>query len=206
MRTRSVTLAIILTSGVTFVIGSPVCLWAKYKNDVAGDAPDAWRPALVQGLRVGEATREEVLARLGEPDRIESYSAEQTGGNPIEWLIYEKPIESRFPGYAIVWIDGQTGRLTEVTITPQKLSRDRLLEELGTAFQMTRYSFCTDLDDGEAAPIYEDPSGSLEYMEFRDLGISVLFDWRGDVQQLRFLSVSFGITREECLSAKRDAE
>lgn len=206
MRTRLVMLAASVSFALILAPVSPDGLWAGPVDNGALDAPKAWKPALVEGLRVGEATREEVLAQFGSPDRIESYSAEQTGGHPIEWLIYDRTIVPRFPGYATVWIDGQTGRLTTVTITPRELSRGRLLEELGADFQMMRYNFCEELGDGDSAPIYEDPSGGLEYMEFRELGISVQFDWRGDVQQMTFLSKPSAISKEKCLAAAREGE
>jgi hypothetical protein len=173
---------------------------------VGSDAAESWKSAVIEGLRVGDATRAEVLEKFGDPSRIEIYPETQTGGSPIEWLIYDKPIDRRFHGHATVWIDGQTGTVTRVTITPEGLSRARLIEELGPEFQMTRYRFCEELGDWESAPIIEDPSGSLEFMEYRQLGISVQFNWRGDVQQLRFLSSGIGITTESCPSPQGDFE
>jgi hypothetical protein len=132
-----------------------------------------WKPATFQGLKVGEANRDDVIRRFGEP------SSEGVEGTNLRVMSYGDVITPDWPdgGSVSVAINARTGKVSQVTFNPTAMRIPDLVKMLGSEYVTTRWSWvpCDDKDP-EYTQIYLDPNGSQTFIEYRSLGILVVFN------------------------------
>ena len=151
-----------------------------------------WSAATYHGLIVGTSTRAEVLNLLGRPDYV---GREEDTGTPI--MNYE--VVDPVPGTATVYI--MKGILDGIYIHPKRsLTRRDIIRLLGTGYIVNHYAADDCLDNGGAAPIYQNARGSIKYMEYRDRGLAADFAYNDDekVQGIIYTFKQLGPAHSAC--------
>jgi hypothetical protein len=152
----------------------------------------AWTPATYRGLVMGKSTRADVYQTLGKPQWS---GLEEDTGVPIIGYDAVDPM----PGSLIVYIHG--GVLRSMTLYPKKdMVKDDIIRLFGTGYRIVHYSTDDCLEEGGAAPSYEDPNGLLTNMEYRDRGLAAVFRYANEdqVEAIIFLSNPHIPTRSVC--------
>lgn len=152
-----------------------------------------WSAAVYDHLVVGESSRNAVLKQLGKPDWV---GQEADTGLPVMHFTVSDPV----PGTLVVHT--RHGILGGLALYPKKeLTKADIVHMFGSHNLMTRYSSDDCLTEGGSAPIYEDPKGSLEQLEYRSRGIAVAV--HGDeVEVIEFVGKPFYPTRSHCKGRK----
>jgi hypothetical protein len=151
-----------------------------------------WSAATYHGLTVGTSNRADVLQLLGKPNFS---GREQDTGVPM--MTYE--VSDPTPGTLVVYI--KKGILDGITLNPRKtLTKDDVIRLFGSNYILVHYATDDCLDDGGAAPIYQNPSGSIKHMEYRDRGLTASFAYNDaqKVDAIIFTYKPFGPSRSIC--------
>ncbi|HWZ98560.1 MAG TPA: hypothetical protein VN025_12445 [Candidatus Dormibacteraeota bacterium] len=148
-----------------------------------------WQPATYRGLLVGKSSIDDVRRVLGKPKQLTRGEASRA---PI--LIYSvvDPISGRLEVLV------EDGKLKMLMLYPKDpLTQKEVIRLFGETFQITRYSFDECLNQGGNLPVYEDPDGQIEEMEYRQLGIAISL-YEGVPQEIQYLGGPLGPTRSRC--------
>jgi len=54
------------------------------------------------------------------------------------------------------------------------------------------------LSEGESVPLYESPTGTIKYIEYRDRGIAISTNHQGMVEEILYLSEPLGAKESKC--------
>lgn len=159
-----------------------------------GQSSRVWKPAVYRGLVMGESSREDVLQKLGTP---QYEGREQDTGVPIMSYSVTDPE----PGELAVYIRNRV--LRGMTLTPARPpKKTELIRKLGSDFLNVHYSFDECLSEGGTAPLYQDPNGRFERIEYRSRGLSLIID-NDEVQAIVFAGPPFPATKSRCLPDTR---
>jgi hypothetical protein len=162
-------------------------------------ASNLWKPANYRGLIMGKSTRADVLRVLGKPKWI---GKEEDTVVPI--MEYE--VVDPVPGKLTVFV--HKGTLDSVALSPTKpMLKDDIIRLFGHHYRTVHYSTDDCLDDGGAAPLFEDPKGPFEHMEFRSRGVTVALAYDDDekVESIVFIDKSVIPTHSICASRSKRA-
>ena len=158
-----------------------------------------WKAANYRGLIMGKSTRADVLRVLGKPKWI---GKEEDTGVPI--MEYE--VTDPVPGKLTVYV--HKGTLDSVALSPTKpLTKDDIIRLFGHHYRTVHYSTDDCLDDGGAAPLFEDPKGPFENMEFQSRGVTVALAYDDDekVESIVFIDKSVIPTHSICAARSKRA-
>lgn len=90
------------------------------------------------------------------------------------------------------------GILTEMALYPkQRLTRQAAIDKFGPDYQIVRYSTDDCLDEGDSVPVYENPDGDFEQIEYRQRGLALTING-AEVDTIRFVAKPFGPTHSRC--------
>lgn len=158
---------------------------------------EPWSRARFDGLALGVNTIEDFQAKYGRPETI---LADYEGKT---WLYYQDigPV----PGRVEIIGDRKTRIVESVTISPAQLSLAQVSQVYGPDHTTARYSFDACLGDGESSPVFEDEKGTLEFVEFRALGIAIRLD-KALVQGIEYLSAPLGAEKSVCQGSWKPAK
>jgi len=129
---------------------------------------------------------------LGEP---EASSIERYPASGETW--YKYPANGKLSGKLVVVVDTRTERIFRLDLYPTSLTRSAAIEHFGRGYITTRYDFDECLSDGESAPLYESPNGTLEYVEYRAMGIAIYADGP-EVREVSYVSEPVGTRSSRC--------
>ena len=145
-------------------------------------------PAVYRKLVVGKSSREAVIKLLGPPKEI---GKDETGTPYLGYAVSDP-----FPGTLYMYL--QNGRLMSIVVYPAgKLSFKSAASKFGRDFLTTRYSFDDCLSSGGAGPVYEDPEGTIEIIEYRKAGIALHLH-NLDVEDIEYVSGPIGSRHSRC--------
>jgi hypothetical protein len=131
-----------------------------------------WAPATYHGLVMGESTRADVLSILG---NAKWAGKEPDTGIPIMSFDVSYPV----PGELEVYLTN--GILDSMTLNlNEKMARKNIIHLLGPNYTIVRYATDECLSEGGSAPIYENLSGPIKYLEYRDRGLAAALDYEDD--------------------------
>jgi hypothetical protein len=148
-------------------------------------------PANFEGLVMGKVTVTTVTQRFGKPDNI--LKDDVRGYN---WLYYHDI--GRVPGKVEMHAKFKTDIVDTLVVYPTgKLSVENALKLFGPTFKLIRYDFDNCLGQGDEAPIYESPSGSLEFLVSRELGMWLLSE-NGMISYIWYGSKPLGSQKSQC--------
>jgi hypothetical protein len=148
----------------------------------APDSARGWRAATFQGVRVGTSREAEMLRRLGTPrHRTRVHWSDSV----VVWS-YEFPQGGELPGRVVVDVDTATRVVLSVALHPDRLSVSAAIRHFGPGFQRTRYGRDECLGDAESTPLYEDPDGPVEYVEYRTRGIAIPVEAGDTVREIYY--------------------
>jgi hypothetical protein len=158
-----------------------------------------WRAANFRGLMIGQSTREDMLHLLGQPQSSGPPDLQTEDElNPEIWNNYESGGE--LPGKLTVIVDARSSTILGIDLYPENLTREEAINHFGKDYITTRYDFdsCLSKDDGESAPLYESPTGSVTYIEYRARGIALGMNGMGKVDQISYIAKPIGATSSKC--------
>jgi hypothetical protein len=148
-----------------------------------------WTPAVYHGLVVGKSTRGQVLKVLGKPTSTGNVADTYT-----PYLGYE--VSDPVPGTLMVVIPDRI--VTEIYLYPkQRLTRQEAIDKFGLDYQIVRYSADDCLDEGGTVPMYENPEGDVEQIEYRQRGLALSVHG-AEVDTIMFVAKPFGPTHSRC--------
>jgi hypothetical protein len=158
---------------------------------------DPWSRAWFEGLALGVNTLEDVQAKYGRPETVLLDYEGKT------WLYYQDigPV----PGRVEIIGDRKTRIVESVTISPAQLSLAQVSQVYGPDHTTARYSFDSCLGDGESSPLFEDEKGTLEFVEFRKLGIAIRLN-KAFVRGIDYLSAPLGVEKSVCQGSWKPAK
>ena len=148
-----------------------------------------WIPAIFHGLTVGKSNRADALRILGKPA-----STGRGGESVFPFISYE--VSDPVPGTLTIYFEH--GIILEMDLKPKApTTKKDIIRVFGSDYRMARYSTDECLNEGGVAPVYEDPDGPFEQMEYRPRGISVTFDVN-EVEVISLVGKSIAPTHSRC--------
>jgi len=165
----------------------PPILQSSKSNTIGGE----WRAASYRGLIMGQSTYADMLNILGPPTG--NYSDKVDG---IISYTYDKHTD--LPGILTVIVDQFSGKIIGANINPRDLSRDRAITHFGNDFVITKYSFDNCTNEARPDQLYESSEGTFTYLEYRERGIALLVNSKGDIGGIRYLSKPLGNKKATC--------
>ena len=79
-----------------------------------------------------------------------------------------------FPGQLTINVDKRSGLIVFMSLALENVSKETVLKRFGKDYVLTKYEFCPDFDDSDAAPIFESNEGGLTFIEYRSRGLAIL--------------------------------
>jgi len=152
------------------------------------------RPARYKGLVMGKSRKEELIRVLGKPTRIDAFPKAEAVA-----YVYLSPQRE-----IIARLTAKTGVVLQLEVYPEEpMALDIATKLFGTNFRRTRYDFDQCLNDGGEAPIYESPTGSVEYIEYRRQGVFLQMDEQNMVRHIEYASSPPGPPESVCVQQKK---
>lgn len=163
-----------------------------------GQAKDSWRAATYRGLTVGKSTLTMAKRIFGKPKWIVP-EADRVELDPDPSLHYGYDKGGVFPGKLVIIVGERSKRVQAISNQPEKLSKEEAIRHFGNDYVIGRYSFCPDFDNEPSEPIYEDPSGTITQIEYRNRGIVLYTDAEGEVSEILYVAGQNALKSEkEC--------
>jgi hypothetical protein len=161
----------------TVLLASLVCQ-AGLRSNSQKHVSKTWVPAVYHGLVMGKSTRAAVLRVLGKPTWV---GRESDTGIPMMNFTVADPL----PGNLSVFFE--RGILDGMTLYPKgTVTKEDIVRVFGSDYVIGRYERDECFDDSGAASIYESPTGSVKYMEYRKRGLVISF-YRDEVDGIMFV-------------------
>ncbi|HET9712153.1 MAG TPA: hypothetical protein VFP64_09745 [Pyrinomonadaceae bacterium] len=88
--------------------------------------------------------------------------------------------------------------MKRVDIGPKDLTKEEAIKHFGPNYIVTRYDFDSCLGDEESAPVFESPSGTVVFVEYRQRGIAIAVNGQGNVDDIRYVSEPIGAESSKC--------
>jgi hypothetical protein len=143
---------------------------------------------------MGKSTRADMLRLLGKPEGSSPYNEGKDGSG----LLYEYKANGDVPGVIVVAVDNRTDLILNVNLEPQGWSKEQAIKHFGDDYLVTRYDFDDCLGDGESAPLYESPNGSIARIEYRERGIAIAVNDQNNVDYIMYVSEPVGAPSSRC--------
>jgi hypothetical protein len=175
-----------------------------YPSQTLRDKNRGWQPGTYRGLTVGKSTGADMVRILGKP-LSSTPSADQDPPEPIIWNDYGT-IQGDLPGSLAVEVDSRNHRITSISISPERMSKEQAIKHFGNDYRLIGYQSCPGMPLGaEVWPVYEDPNGSEKsYLEYLSKGIAIHLDYQGNVNAVYYVSEPIGLaSRAHCRKAVR---
>jgi hypothetical protein len=183
----------------TFGIDDPINFTDKKGSELDdGDLAELWPIDFggevgggggFSGLTIGRATIAALRQVFGKPVDMNQDNSDTT------WLHYRNigPV----PGTVEIQADSKSQVIQVISIVPDNLTVQAAETLYGRDFRVIRYAFDNCLDVGGDSPIYESPTGSLEFIVYPTLGIAIRQE-RGRVIEIEYRSDSLGPKESQC--------
>jgi hypothetical protein len=161
------------------------------------ESKNEWRPAIYRGLTVGTSTSADMFRVLGTPQWA-GPPGDQTEDEPNPEVWYEYGTGGEFPGKLTVVVDKGSSTIVGIDLYPENISKQEALKHFGKDYITTRYDFDECLSNGESAPVYESPDGSILNIEYRERGIALAIGYKDRVTHISYVSKPIGATSSKC--------
>lgn len=158
-----------------------------------------WQAATYKGLTMGKATRADMLRVFGEPEQSEPFD----GGKPNAGVLYFYKAGGEMAGDIVVAVDKRTDVVLNVEHRQEGLSKEQVIKQFGNDYIVTKYSFDECLGNFDSAPLYESPSGSVEFIEYRERSIAVSVEGI-EVNDIRYVGEPIGAPSSKCKGKKQE--
>lgn len=128
-----------------------VCLFAQ---------SEPWKPGEFGGLETGTSNRKDMLRVFGNAVAKKTARVE----------IYRYPGKGDFGGDVSVEVGRRTGVVESITVQwSPNITRTQAYKKFGRVYDEVHYSIAK-CGDGVNPPVYRDPNGALELIEYPDKG------------------------------------
>jgi|WetSurMetagenome_2_1015567.scaffolds.fasta_scaffold22833_2 hypothetical protein len=186
--------------GSIIIFGLNCLLWPLEKPrlsqaDAQRSASAGFKPASFRGIQIGKAHKADVLRAFGKPDH------EGMGEDDSLYLTYFRLGEPE--GKVEFTLNPKTGLVTGAGISPKHMWMPDLHRMLGEDYVITRWSSAPCMDLGGFAPIFLDPQGDVELLEYRHLGISVQLQ-ADRVQSIEYNMKPNGFDKNPCVKKQKE--
>jgi hypothetical protein len=162
------------------------------RSTTGTDIKRVWRPGSYRGLTMGASNVDEMRRILGAPKRSETFNK----GTSDEEVWYHYEGSSDFPGTIRVIV--VKAAIRAIDILPKDLNAEDAIKHFGPDYLLTRYDFDSCLGDEESAPLFESPSGSVVYIEYRQRGIAISVNGVGKVNEIQYINEPIGAESSKC--------
>jgi hypothetical protein len=143
-----------------------------------------------KGIVPGRSLERDVTRILGQPDRVDRYDSHQA--KEFVYLGKDNYIEE-------IRVGLRENVVNDIYILTKNLTIPEAIKRFGSDFRTVRYSFDDCLSDGDSAPLFEDPSGTLEFIEYRSRGLYLLIaEAPRRVKDIRYTREPPGSPRSRC--------
>ncbi len=156
-----------------------------------------WKAAEFKSLTLGKSKSTDMLKALGNPVDKEVF---RNRDGTIVWYHYNN-IEG-VQGKVTIQVNQHSKVITNVFVYPDELSKEQAISTFGNNYLITNYEFDTCLGDGDSAPLYESPKGSLKFIEYREKGMSLSLDYREQITYIQYSIGSIGSKWSKCKKRK----
>lgn len=152
---------------------------------------------MYHGLTVGKSTRKDVLRVLGHPES-QGIAADT---DDVPFLAYRvgDPVKGRLEVYFSRLV------VSSMALDPDTpLSKADVIRIFGNSYLQVRYSTdpCgKDTNEG-TSEMYEDPTGDVKHLEYRDRGIAVYFHLTEGTEIL-YVHEPFGPAHSRCVEIEK---
>ena len=159
-----------------------------------------WQVGIYRGLIMGTSSLDDLKRILGEPSAIADL---KSVGIPDEWA-YHYDLQEDIKGNIVVYINKSTKTVISIEINPDSMTKEEVLNYFGDGYVNTTYSFDYCLyPNSDSAPMYEDPNGEDNFIEYRDKGVAILLydtkdKYYDTVQYIEYLSEPLGSPVSKC--------
>jgi hypothetical protein len=167
---------------------------AQQSSSAPAQKSREWKAATFQGLTMGKSTRADMLKQLGKPEGSSPYNEGKDGSG----LLYEYKANGDLPGVIVVAVDNRRNLILHINLEPQGWSKEQAINHFGNDYVVTRYDFDDCLGDGESAPLYESPNGSIPRIEYRSRGIALAVNDEGKIDYVMYVSEPVGSPSSKC--------
>lgn len=149
-----------------------------------------WVPGVYRGLVMGKSSRADALRVLGTP----IWTGKSESGTPTMDFNVSEPVAGRLS----VLLDHDI--VFEIRLTPKETyTKSDIIKALGPGSIAVHYSPADCLaEDGMGGPLYEDPNGDFEFVEYRARGIAVDIQKDGTVGEISFVKGPLGSLHSPC--------
>lgn len=158
-----------------------------------------WQPATYRGLRMGQATRADMLRVFGKPREVIEFDENM----PTAGTNFFYRADGDIAGEVVVAVDKRTDKVFSIELRPKSLSKEGAIRYFGDNYIVTRYAFDECLRIGDGAPMYESQSGNLVNTEYRERGIAIVVNSEGMVDYIMYVSEPIGARSSKCLGTKQ---
>lgn len=170
-----------------------------------------WQPATYKDLIMGTSTYEDMLRVFGSPLDIvpgENERDEEFQNSPVQEVWYYYNADGNIPGKLVVGVNNRTKRIIRIIIRAQDsyLSKEEVIKHYGNNYVITRYSFDNCLGDGDSAPLYESPDGSIKSLEYRERGISAILGYDDTIREIVYESKPLGSPESKCKDSVKNSQ
>jgi hypothetical protein len=167
-----------------------------FAHDLSAQSKSSLRAAskTYRGVTLGITTRQEVLRLFGKPSTEYKMPLEK---DRVEFRYLAPAGEPSLTLYL------KNNVVDELEEYPASLTPEKAIEKFGPDFQRHRYSFDDCLSDGEGAPLFRDPKGQFEFIEYRHRNLYLqLRQYRNLVESIVLSSIPPGSLRSQCPVAR----
>jgi hypothetical protein len=152
-------------------------------------ASAGFKPASFRGIQIGKAHKADVLRAFGKPSKEWNETPDSL------YLVYKDL--GPFPGNVTFNTDSKSGVVLSVMVAPKDMTIRDLEEVLGKDYVVTHWSSVPCVDGGGYVLKYLDPNGGSQFIEYRRLGVTVVFD--GDVVSfIDYSGIPLGYDKDPC--------
>jgi len=153
-----------------------------------------WAPAVYRGLVVGKSSKADALKVLGKPDWIGKESETLT---PMMNFTVSEPVA----GTLSVLFDRDV--VSEMSLSPKEhYTKSSIVKVFGPDYVIVHYSADDCLAEGGTAPMYENPNGDIESLEYRPRGIAIGLRY-DDVEEISFVKGPLAPMHSKCPKTKK---
>ncbi len=153
-----------------------------------------WGTAVYRGLVVGKSSKADALKVLGKPEWTGEESETLT---PMMGFTVSEPVAGRLS----VLLDHDI--IIEIRLSPKETyTKSSIVKVFGPDYIIVHYSFDECLGEGGSGPIYENPDGDIESLEYRLRGMAMNLH-NDDVEEISWLKGPLGPTHSQCPKTKK---
>lgn len=188
---------VLFTALAAVEISAPVSLAASAQTN-----PSKWSPGEFRGLTAGKSTKADMVRVLGNPDGEPGRASDPT------MLLYKYEGKGDLQGRIEVAVRKTDNVIVNISENlPVALPRTPAYKRFGHDYRSVSYSRADCAAKQGIAPLYRDPRGPIEMIEYPERGVALALDQYGyDIASILYLSKPPGAERAPACVARKGSK